>query len=70
MILGQNRKMFSFVSFLADLWADPFPFMIACSRGAGVGVEGVDTAAACLRVLTPADILQSLIGLYSRGSHW
>jgi hypothetical protein len=51
MILGQNKKMFSFDS-LEDLRADPFPFMIACSRGAGVGVDGVETAAACLLVLT------------------
>jgi hypothetical protein len=26
---------------------------VTCSLGAGVGVDGVDTAAACLRVLTP-----------------
>jgi hypothetical protein len=25
--------------------------MVTCSLGAGVGVDGVDTAAACLRVL-------------------
>jgi hypothetical protein len=26
--------------------------MMTCSLGAGVGVDGVETAAACLRVLT------------------
>ena len=51
--------MFSLGSF-PDLCADPFPFIMACSRGAGVGVEGVDTAAACLLVLTPDDMLQEL----------
>lgn len=50
--LGQKRKMFSFFSVLATLWADPLPFTVASSRGAGEGVDGVDMAA-CLRVLTP-----------------
>jgi hypothetical protein len=27
--------------------------MVTCSLGAGVGVDGVETAAACLRVLMP-----------------
>jgi hypothetical protein len=41
--------------------------MIVCSRGAGVGVEGVDTAAACLLVLTP-DISRVLIGSVLQGN--
>ena len=40
--------------------------MTACSRGTGVGVEGDDIAAACLRVLTPVDMLWIFIGLESR----
>jgi hypothetical protein len=52
MRLGQNRKIFSFFSVLATLWAEPLPFTTAAPRGAGEGVDGVDMAV-CLRVLTP-----------------
>jgi hypothetical protein len=47
------------------LRATPFPFMTTCagsSLGAGVGVDGVDTAAACLLVRTPDIVLLSSDG--------
>lgn len=60
MRLGQKRKMFSRGYTSLATRAAPFPFILA-TFGAGEGVEGavgLDSAATCLRVLTP-DITDS-----------
>lgn len=49
------------LSATVDLCADPFPFIITCSFGAGDGVDGLEIAAACMRVLTlEADMIALL----------
>ena len=54
MIFGQNRKIFSYLgSFFRPPRTSPLPFITICPRPSGVGVEGDEIAAACLRVLTP-----------------
>lgn len=54
MTFGMNKKMFSLgSSFAGTTPVGPLPFIVLSSFGAGEGVDGTVSAAACRLVLTP-----------------